>query len=192
MKVGICVEGGSDQDSLPFLVHSLTGSSLGIEKRRVPAGDMLSDDKMEGILIPLIRQHPDISKVLIFRDCECAEPKEIQQFHERMRRIEKELRDRIRRRIRGVEISYILVIHALEAWLMADGQAVREVLGNDVADRLPANPEHECRPRQLLEWLSDLFDHMKHDKELAKRARPEIIKVKCPSFQKLEQALRDC
>ncbi len=181
MKVAGFFEGPSDRLSIPTLMQKLR-DDLKIEKRQVPAGDMLAPRKMRAHVGPLLVLHPDIERILIFRDCECTEPESL---YKDARLVLKLLKDSFPK----VKTSFVIVVHALESWLMGDPAAVEAVLGADAAKGLPANPESECRPKECLERLAPNFDYMRDDPRLAERADARSILSKCPSFRVVRTGL---
>ncbi|MBI4481897.1 MAG: DUF4276 family protein [Acidobacteria bacterium] len=183
MKIGLFVEGRSDKGSIPHLIKGLVPNA-GVEPRTATSGDMLSPEKMEGYLIPLTRQHPDVQKVLIVRDCECTDPSVLRPLSARVQ-------SHLSQQFPSLIVRFVLAVHALEAWLMADRTATGQVLGPNVARQLPANPELECRPRQLLEQLSDKFNHVRDNERIAGVANVSAIAACSPSFAQLQTALKD-
>ncbi len=94
------------------------------------------------------------------------------------------------------ESSLVVAEQEAESWFLADEEALSDYLGGRV-NRIP-NPESLAHPK---ETLKELFRRHRrrslpyHEggsdpQELASRINPEVVAQRCPSFQRLLDAIR--
>ncbi len=164
-----------------------------LDRMRVPGvridsveGDARVFSKMKGIARNLERLGFD--KVLGLRDCECSDPDE---YRTEANRIAKE----IRKQGIKVDVQFCIVIHALEAWLLADDTAIEKVIPPKLKLRF-SNPEAPCEPKKIMRELFnkaglDYQTGTKYAPEIAKHSDIKVIARKCPSFRKFQKLVRD-
>ena len=187
MSLGIFVEGPSDRQTLPSLLHKL--GQRRIEVRLVKSGKMLNADAMEPHIRALIGTQRGLRRILIFRDSECTGPEETIAL---AREPEAELNSRIGR----PPISYVIVDHSIEGWLACDKSAVFELVGGTRKHSLLNNPEADCRPAQLLTKFFDAnhvrggFKKTTHNPKIAEQVNTTTIALKSPTFRQLTELLR--
>lgn len=186
MSIGLFVEGKSDKDTIPALIRNFLDPSPRIICRRIPRGDMFNSEKIKAYLVPLLKQHPDVTKVVVCADSECTDPAEIE---EKTARIEHELE----RQGLAIVPRYAVVVHALEGWLAADSKALERVLGTQV--RVERSLEEVCKPAELLRDIfaqhGKSFQKTRHDPQIARYADPEEIAQRSPSFRQFCQMVKD-
>ncbi len=90
---------------------------------------------------------------------------------------------------------YVVVINALEGWLAADPEALRQVLGRGAEVRIEQNLEEICRPAELLEDIfarhGKDFQKTRYDPLIAEHANPEEIAKHSASFRRFCQLVKD-
>lgn len=149
MSIGLFVEGKSDKETIPKLIRKLFDTPPKIIPRTIHRGEMFKTEKVRPYLEALLKEHQDVEKVIVCVDSECTDSAEIQR---EVSKVEQELSKM------GLPVvpRYAVVVHALEGWLAADSEALRQVLGRGAEVRIEQNLEETCRPAELLE---DIFAH---------------------------------
>jgi hypothetical protein len=142
---------------------------------------------VKAIVEDLLVLYPHIEKLFLCVDSECTSPADLEPV---VGKVEKQL-GQIKPKPR-----YILVVHALESWLMADERAVAQVLGPGAKVKPVTNPEGICKPKRHLSAIFDKagkdFDHVRDDPKIAKAVEDvNQIKQRCPSFAKFSEAVLD-
>jgi len=190
MSIGLFVEGESDVQAISILVRKVL-ETQGSPQKTVcrnfrGVGNIFEARKIKAHLEFLLKQQPDVAKVIVCVDSHCTDPAEIQK---KVSKVERELA----RMSLQVTPQYVVVVHALEGWLAADQKALGQVLGSEV--NINRNLEEECKPEDL---LGDLFDkHGKsfqktsHDPQIASYADPEKIARHSPSFRRFCRLIKD-
>ena len=100
------------------------------------------------------------------------------------------MEDRIRDRIYSFPRKLLVIVEEMEAWLLADEEALTTVTGKH-QHRIP-NPETIYDPKARLEKiLSDA--RITYTAEVARKiattARPGILAARCSSFRKFQEAV---
>ena len=190
MTIGLFVEGKSDKDTIPILIHKILkphGVSPRVLTRKIPRGQMFDPLKVKPYAEHLLKQHPGTSKIVICVDCECTDPSDIQDKVEAAQRKLAELG------LRPVP-RYVVVVHALESWLAADVQALKRVAGMQHL-RIRQNPESVCRPADLLKDVfgraGKSFEKTRHDPRIARAADLSRIERRSPSFRRFREFIED-
>ncbi|MFQ5811628.1 MAG: DUF4276 family protein [Anaerolineae bacterium] len=188
MSIGLFVEGKSDKDTIPKLIRKFLDTPPRIIPRTIHRGEMLKSEKVKPYLEALLKQHQDVEKVIVCVDSECTDPEEI---WEEVSKVERELS----RMGLPVVPRYVVVVHALEGWLAADPEAVRQVLGRGAEVRIDQNLEEICRPAELLEDIfaqhGKSFQKTRHDPQIARHADPAEIARHSSSFRRFCQLVKD-
>ena len=186
MSLGLFVEGKSDKDAIPKLIRKFLDPSPKIIPRTIHRGEMFESEKVRAYLEPLLKQHPDVVKVIVCVDSECTDPEEI---WEKASKVERELNEM------GLPVRYAVVVHALEGWLAADSKALEQVLGIGAKLHIERNLEEICKPAELLEDVfvryGKNFRKTVHDPWIAEHVDPKEIAKRCSSFQRFCQLVRD-
>jgi len=165
MKVGLFVEGPTDKEVIQILVKKID-PKIKIIARVLPPGDLLNPQKIRTYIEQdLLLKHHDLTKVIICKDSECTDPKEIErEFSD----VEKKLQEfKIK-----IPVQLCIVVHALEGWLMADAESLSKFLG-DARIKIPKNSESLCKPKEA---LRELFRKANRD-YIAKRDCPKIAEM---------------
>jgi hypothetical protein len=140
MAICLIVEGIYDQTVYPVLAKRCRDGVRTITRQC--RGPVIS--KLPGVLDYLGHTQSGIERVLVIFDSDGRNPEELQ----------REVRRKLIRKY-GFEVTPIVVVEALEAWLIADPVAVRNHLGNS---RNFTNPEGLRHPKSE---LTKLLPHRK-------------------------------
>ncbi len=155
---------------------------IGLDMRFLPQGDMTNADKVGALIRSYCASHRDASKVLVCRDSECTP---IEETKSACSTVE----DALARRM-PVPVSYIVVDHSIEGWLMSDPVAISRVLGTRVP---PEKLRVDCRPAEKLNRLfranGRSFAKSQHNRQLAEAADVETISHHSPTFREFQRAL---
>ena len=180
IALAIFVEGKSDRESHKHLLRKLGNAS--IRDHVVDQGDMLNVREMQNQIQAVLRVQPEISHVLVLRDSEGVAPEKTRDW---MRPAERELRERFP----GLGIDYVVVDHSIEGWLLCDQEALRAVLGPRARINVPANPDQNPRPADLLKRVFKdnrrEFIKTRHNPAIAEAADVETIKKCSQTFARL-------
>jgi hypothetical protein len=85
----------------------------------------------------------------------------------------------------------LIPIQEIEAWILADIQAVNKVFSSWKPDPIPNSPESIESPKEFLERLSrntkkkPIYHHATHNQIVAKHLCLDTIRRRCPSFMPL-------
>jgi hypothetical protein len=185
VTIGVFTEDRLNEPLRALLGKLKPGASFRL--RFVRQGEMLDHETLKRHVVPLLKQHPEITTILVLRDFECTDP---ETFRREMNTVETSLSSRHP----PVKCFFVPVKHAFEGWLMCDRDAIERVLGVDVARQLSSDPERECRPKQK---LVEIADRIKEGKYLPRRdnlrivqnANVNVIASRSSSFKKLKDIL---
>ena len=185
MSLGLFVEGQSDKDTLPIPIRKI-GYRGAVRCRVVDRGSMLSAERMEPYVRSLLKQHPDLNRILICIDGEESTPAQLQQrVVQPQRRLDPAA---------TVAVRYAIVDRALEGWLACDEEALRVVLGPRARVNVRGNPEHDPQPAEILRRIfrdnGRKFMKTRHDPQIAERITPSIIARRSPTFTAFMQNVR--
>lgn len=164
MKIALYVEGPSDEKTLPILIKKILGEQVSIISRVFRGrGNLLNEQKVHSAITQdLVQEHPDVSKIIVCVDSECTP--EVQTERE-IRKIEKSVKTKVQPRY---PVYYVVVVHALEGWLLADPETIKGYLGSRV--NIPSSATSNCKPKEV---MRDIFRKAGKD-FIASRDAPRI------------------
>ena len=185
--IGLIVDGESDEKTIPILANKiLQGAGIGIKPKVVRRGYKLNVQKMQRHIKDMIREQPGLEKIIICMD---SEDDDLARLESEVEQVERQLAHR------KVEPKYILVVRMLESWLLADEEALREVLGRGAKVTPIANPEALRDPKEKLEEIfreaRKTFQYTRDDPKIAQASDVNRIKAKCPRFAQFCEAVLD-
>jgi len=124
VKIALFVEGKSDKDTLRILLRRLLRERASVILRVFRGrGNLLNVEKVCAVAQVLLRESPDVSKIIACVDSECTPG---DQTEREIRKIEQSVNANIQHKC---SVHYIAVIHALEGWLLTDPDAIIKHLG---------------------------------------------------------------
>lgn len=188
MSIGLFVEGPTDKKVIPILVRKILAAPTGkIVSRVVPQGDLLNPRKIQSYIEKdLLLEHRDLTRLIICRDSECTNPKQIEQD---FRPVERELQ-RLKLKI---PVRLCVVVHALESWLMSDAESLKNFLGGARTLRIPKNSESLCKPKETLRKLfrkaNRDYNPLRDYPKIAEMANVERIAQNNVSFDRFRKLL---
>ena len=100
--------------------------------------------------------------------------------------------------LRSGAVEVCLAVHALEAWLMADREALLKLVGREV--RVPSSPEDYCQPDKVLDAVFCKASgsrrryykgNLRDVRALAAVMDVRVAQQACPSFAEFLASLKD-
>lgn len=94
-------------------------------------------------------------------------------------------------------ICILIPTEEIEAWILADIQAVSNVIPSWQPENKHSTPETIPNPKEFLEKLSrenkpkPLYSHNTHNEKVMAHIDLDIVKKKCPSFAELVEFVQD-
>jgi hypothetical protein len=180
-SVGLIVEGSYDEAVLSELVRKCASSGATVICRT--CGNAIQLMKKFPAFLEEFRHAKNglpIDRAIVIRDADHKNPDEL------ITRMEA----RISGRIYPFPRKLLVIVQELEAWLLADEEALLTVIGKP--QQRIRDPETVYDPKARLERiLSDA--RITYTAEVARKiaaaARPDILAVRCPSFGKFQEAV---
>ncbi len=175
--IGLLTDGPFDKLAIAALVRTCR-PGVGVESRQCPR-----DNTKKAIRILKELARPNMVSFAVWvRDAETNEPEEVQ-------RIEKSMNDALRSEDKLIlDVRCVVAVPMLEAWLLADENAMGKVCGSSPVFQ---NPERIKDPKSELRRL---LNRRRYTPEVARRiaeiADVNLIAQRCPSFQKLRDVLQ--
>lgn len=178
---GLVVEGHYDEVALSELMQKCVSIRMHMVGRPCgPKGDLMK--RFPGFLEEF-RYRSDINKALVIRDCGNKDPGELLN----------QMRSKIANRSYPFPVKLLVIVKELEAWLLADENAISTVTGRTVS---PArNPERLTDPKERLKnILSDAGTSYTAEvaRKIAAVANIDTIESRCPNFKPFREAVLDC
>jgi len=195
-RIALYVEDDSDKAVLDGLLRAvrerLREKGVGLRIRR--AGDAPKLDRKIGRYAFQELRNPDIVAVFALRDLDAP----ASQAENRISALGTTVRE-------ALSLEQCSRFHAhvaipqIEAWLLADGNALREVLRTQTDCSL-ARPEESAGgkpPKEILDelfhkYLDRAYQPTKHGRLIAGAADPGVVAHRCPSFRAFANDLLGC
>ncbi len=179
--IGLIVEGIYDEAALTELVRKCAPPDVRVICR--PCGNATQLMKKYPGFRQEFRHAKDgtpVDKALVIRDADHKNPAELLA----------KMEARIVNRVYPFPRKLLIVVEELEAWLLADEEALSFVTGKAV--RQIANPEKINDPKARLQRiLSDagIAYTAEEARKIAAAIRSDILAARCPSFKKFQDAI---
>lgn len=182
---GLVVEGKYDEAVLHELIQKCVSGEVKIIGRQCGSGEKLLQmfPTLLGDFQGIVKAGTTIDKALVIRDTDNKDPSEL----------EKTMHAKIANRTYPFSVKPLVVVRELEAWLLADENAISGVMGKRVTK--VQNPEGLPDPKERLKrvlskarkpYTSEIA------RQIAANAKIETIESRCPSFKKFREAVIDC
>jgi len=183
MMIALLVEGDSDAATIPVFIRKII-KQASLTTRVIPSGDLLTVEKACAYITYLLKQHHDVSKVIVCFDADCRTD-----ITQRAEEVEQALQARIK-----CPIYYIAVTHALEGWLLAAPGAITGYLGRRID--LPSEAALDCKPKKVMEGVFRKAGRKYIPKADAPKIAENIDEIgeiakRNPSFEKFRQKVTD-
>ncbi len=184
LTFGLVVEGIYDQEVLTELIQKCAISEAKVIGR--PCGNKAQlMKKFLGHLEEFrhTKKGSNLDKALIIRDADNKGPGELIN----------RMQSKISNRHYPFPVKLLVIVQELEAWLLADEDAVSAITGKKAPKT--QNPEKLSDPKQRLKnVLSDAKISYTAEiaRKIAARAKIEILESHCPSFREFREAVIDC
>lgn len=181
VAIGLVVEGIYDEAALVELVRKCHESEVDVFCR--PCGNAIQlMKKFPGFLESFrhVKEGGPVDNAIVIRD---ADQKDVNALIGRME-------NRISGRIYPFALHLLVVVQELEAWLLADEEALTLITGKP--QRVVPNPESLTNSKARLETiLSDV--NIGYTAEIARKiaaaARVDVLSARCPSFKLFQNAV---
>lgn len=184
LTFGVVVEGIYDEAVLKELIQKCIAN--GVEVIGRPCG---SRDKLlkmfPGILeeFRYVKGGTHVDKAIVIRDADNKSPAELI----------KKMETKVSNRSYPFHRKLLVAVQKLEAWLLADENAISAITGKKVAR--VQNPEDLSDPKERLNRLlsaAKISYTAEVARKIAASAKVETIESRCPSFKKFREAVIDC
>lgn len=188
MKIALFAEGPSEEKTILTFARKILGKQASIISRVKRRGDLLNKGKIYSYIInDIFQEHSDVSKIIVCVDSECTSPQEIE---ERILGVEETIMSEVKR-----PIYYIVVVHALEGWLLADPQSIKEYLGPRAKVNISASATSECRPKEV---MSNIFNqagkeflYTRDNPRIAEKVNVNKLARRSKSFAEFMKRIKD-
>jgi hypothetical protein len=189
LTCGLVVEGDYDEAVLTEFIRQCAGHDVEIVSRVCnPRGSLMK--RFPGFLeeFRYVKQGTSVDRALVVRDADRREPHALR----------REMEAKIAHRIYAFSpVRFIVIVRELEAWLLADSEAIATVTRGYSGRGVPVvneSIEDIADPKARLQrMLSDA--KVAYTKEVARKiaaaANVEYIAYRCPSFRSFVQAVRN-
>lgn len=172
--------------------HRKSGKALAVLARRIigrrgvlpkslQRGELLDSRKLR-VHLDNLKNPGRISKVIVCVDSH-SDPARVQAITSS---IEMKLANSVR-----FPIKYVVVVHALETWLLQDPKTIQKVLGVGISSQRFQQMENSCSPDRDLSLVCNSFTKSIHDERIARRADIHMIASRSLSFQQFVDALTE-
>jgi hypothetical protein len=186
---GIVVEGGYDETVLTEIIKKCFSSEIEIIARKCGGKDKLLT-KFPAYLesFRFGKQGSHVDKAIVIRDAHGKNPEELKE----------KMGSKIANRNYLFDVKFIIIIHELEAWLLADEEAISRVTqsrSEKPVARVKENLESISHPKEKLEEMlseAKIYYTPEVAREIAKESDLDKIESRCPMFREFRQAIMDC
>ncbi len=125
-----------------------------------------------------------VDKAIVIRDAHGKNPEELKNRME----------DKISGRNYPFEVKFIIIVQELEAWLLADEDAISKIIKEPVT-RIKEDLESINDPKEKLKEIlsrAKIAYTYPVARNIARESNLDKIQNRCPAFRKFFQAVKDC
>ncbi len=182
---GVVVEGDYDREALGELIRKVTEGDLDIYIRVCRSSNFLMRN-FPAFLEDFrhVKRGSCVDKAIVVRDADNKNPQELIQ----------KMEQRIQERSYPFSVFFVIIVQELEAWLLADQDAISTVTGRPVPrvnEPLEDIDDPKIKLKQILIGAG-LSYTAKVAKQIAAGTSLERLDYRCPRFRILRQAVLDC
>jgi hypothetical protein len=186
---GIVIEGKYDEVALSEIIKKILARDITLIPRRCGDKDRLITTfpaYLESFRYE--NQGSNVDKAIVIRDAHGKDPEKLKEI----------MKSKIVSRKYPFEVKFIIIIQELEAWLLADEQAISKVTqsrSGKLVGRVNESLETVINPKEILYKILTEADVPYTDavaQEIAKESDLNRIRYRCPSFGEFCQAVIDC
>jgi len=108
--------------------------------------------------------------------------------------LKKKMLDKISNRNYPFEVNIIVIVQELEAWLLADEEAISKITQESIT-RLKEDIEAINDAKEKLQGIlskSKIVYTPSVARDIARESNLDKIKSRCPTFREFYQAVKDC
>lgn len=188
IKIALFVEDKIGKKAIEILAHKITARGTSIKLRFIKRGGLLNEQKVYSFIKnDILQDHPDVSKIIACVDSECTLEEEIEK---EVQKVKGTLTVKVNR-----PVYYVVVVHALEGWLLSDPEGIKKYLGPRAKINISPSASKECRPKKV---MKDIFRkagkdylHTIHNSQIAELSDPKKIIKSNPSFKNFYEVIKD-
>lgn len=180
---GIVVEGVYDESALKELIIKCLGEDIEVISRICGSKELtkfpafLESFKYE-------KGGSNVDKAIVIRDAHGKNPEDLK----------KKMKDKISSRNYPFEVKFMVIVQELEAWLLADEEAISKVTQKPMA-RIKEDLESINDPKEKLKEIlsqSKISYTPSVARNIAKESNLDKIQSRCSTFREFYKAVRDC
>lgn len=182
---GVVVEGEYDGETLRILIERIVDAEVYMVPRT--CGSKVSLMKRFPVFLEefrYVRQGTFVDKAIVVRDADQKDPQVLYQAMQQM----------IQDRTYPFPVKFVIIVQELEAWLLADQDAISSVAGKTVPrvnEPLEDIDKPKARLTEILTGVGVSYTR-KIAGQIAAVATLQRISYRCPSFRAFQQAVFDC
>src|SRR5487761_1360337 len=178
---GILGEDDSDVKTLKTIVKRIAGKSSSVSGKGYDGcAEMLRKGARDILAMWRARK---ARKFIVCHDADHTEPNEVR-ANVWQRSVEPSQLDHV--------CCIVIPVQEIEAWILADLDAVRQVIRKFPAKKPIPSPESVDDPKDRLERMSEdergkrLYEHTRHNEKVAAHLDLALVRNKCPSYAPFE------
>jgi len=183
LTFGLIVEGVYDVAALTEFIQKCAGDDIEVVPH--PCGSKSTLMKKLPLFLERFRHAKagaPVDKALVIRDAD----------NQNANALIRQMRDSSHNREYPFPVEPLVVVQTLEAWLLADNEALSAVCGQivpEVHEIIESIFDPKTRLKQILSHASIAYTD-RIAREIAARTNLETIAYRCPSFRNFRQAVR--
>jgi hypothetical protein len=186
---GIVIEGKYDEVALKEIILKCLPNRVRIVPRICGDKDQLIANFPGHLESFRYEKHgSNVDKAFVIRDADGKNPDEL----------ERKMRSKISNRTFPFNVQFVIIVQELEAWLLADEEAISKVTVSRSGKSVPRVNESLESVAQPKEMLGKILIQARVPytdavaREIAKESNLDKIEYRCPGFKKFRQAVIDC
>ena len=189
LTFGLVIEGGYDEAVLTEFIRKCVGYDIEVVSRVCnPKGSLMK--RFPGFLeeFRYVKQGMPVDRALVIRDADMREPQGL------LREMESKIAHRT---YEFSPVRFVVIVRELEAWLLADSEAISTVTSaysgwvvSEVNESIEAIVDPKARLQRMLSEAKVAYTR-EVARKIALAANVEHIAYRCPSFRSFVHAIRN-